>query len=297
MEDKLYKLMDWAKVDAVIYSESDRPGDVLGARAAGKNTLVQAYLPDAQEVMNKMPKGKLVYQMELAAKEGYFAALIPDEIVGERYSYIAKYDREHIVEYKECYGYEPIIKEEDIRKFEAGIHYEVYKMLGAHIMKVNGVKGVHFAVWAPSAKRVSVVGDFNNWDGRIHQMNRLYNSGVFEIFIPDAKEGDNYKFEVKTGAGYLNLKADPYAFGMQLRPETASVVRNIDGFKWADKRWISNRKKVQAQNSPISVYELHLGSFIKSEDGGFVNYKDIVPRLIEHVQAGGYTPLLASQCS
>lgn len=289
MEDKLYKLMDWSKVDAIIYSESDRPGEVLGARAAGKNTLVQAFLPDAKEVMIKMPKGKLVYQMEMAAKEGYFAALVPDEIVGEKYSYIAKYDREHIVEYRECYGYEPIIKEEDIRKFEAGIHYEVYKMLGAHVMKVDGVKGVHFAVWAPSAKRVSVVGDFNNWDGRIHQMNRLYNSGVFELFIPDVEEGANYKFEIKTGAGYLNLKADPYAFGMQLRPETASVVRNIEGFKWADKRWISNRKKVQSQSSPISVYELHLGSFVKSEDGGFVNYREIAPKLIEHVQKGGYT--------
>lgn len=289
MDDKLYKLMDWAKTDSVIYSESDRPGDVLGAKAAGKNTLVQAFIPDAKEVLIKMPKSKLVYQMEMAAQEGYFAALIPDEIVGERYSYIAKYDREHIVEYKECYGYEPIIKEEDIRKFEAGIHYEVYRMLGAHVMKADGVKGVHFAVWAPNAKRVSVVGDFNGWDGRIHQMNRLYNSGVFELFIPDAKEGDNYKFEIKTKGGYLNLKADPYAFGMQLRPDTASVVRNIDNFKWADKKWLNNRKKIQSQSSPISVYELHLGSFIKNEEGGFLNYREIAPKLIEHVKEGGYT--------
>lgn len=289
MDDKLYKLMDWAKTDSVIYSESDRPGDVLGAKAAGKNTLVQAFIPDAKEVLIKMPKSKLVYQMEMAAQEGYFAALIPDEIVGERYSYIAKYDREHIVEYKECYGYEPIIKEEDIRKFEAGIHYEVYRMLGAHVMKADGVKGVHFAVWAPNAKRVSVVGDFNGWDGRIHQMNRLYNSGVFELFIPDAKEGDNYKFEIKTKGGYLNLKADPYAFGMQLRPDTASVVRNIDNFKWADKKWLNNRKKIQSQSSPISVYELHLGSFIKNEEGGFSNYREIAPKLIEHVKEGGYT--------
>ena len=116
MDDKLYKLMDWAKVDSIIYSECDRPGETLGARAAGKNTLVQAFIPGAEEVMVKMPKGKLVFQMEQAEKEGYFAALIPDEIVGERYSYIAKYDRENIVEYKECYGYAPIIKEEDIRK-------------------------------------------------------------------------------------------------------------------------------------------------------------------------------------
>lgn len=290
MEDKLYKLMDWAKVDSIIYSESDRPGDILGAKASGKNsTLVQAFLPDAKEVMIKMPKGKLMYQMEMAAKEGYFAALVPDEIVGEKYSYIAKYDREHIVEYKECYGYQPIIKEEDIRKFEAGLHYEVYKMLGAHVMNVEGVDGVHFAVWAPNAKRVSVVGDFNNWDGRIHQMNRIYNSGVFELFIPDAKEGDNYKFEVKTREGYLLLKADPYAYSMQLRPDTASVVCNIDGFLWEDEKWIQNRKNVQSQSAPISVYELHLGSFIKNAEGGFANYKEITPKLIEHVKKGGYT--------
>ena len=100
MEDKLYKLMDWSKVDAVIYSECDKPGEVLGARIAGKNTLVQAFFPDAQEVMIKMPKSKLVYQMEVAAKEGYFAALVPDEIAGEKYTYIAKYDSNHLVEYK-----------------------------------------------------------------------------------------------------------------------------------------------------------------------------------------------------
>lgn len=290
MEDKLYKLMDWAKVDSIIYSECDRPGDILGAKATGKNTtLVQAFLPDATEVMIKMPQGKLVYQMEMAAKEGYFAALVPDEIVGEHYSYIAKYDREHMMEYKECYGYSPIISEEDVHKFEAGIHYEVYKMLGAHVMNVDGIEGVHFAVWAPNAKRVSVVGDFNHWDGRVHQMNRLYHSGVFELFIPDAKEGDNYKFEIKTKEGYLLLKADPYASSMQLRPDTASIVCDLDGFEWEDASWIANRKTVQSQSSPISVYELHLGSFIKNAEGGFATYEELAKKIIEHVKKGGYT--------
>ena len=116
-------------------------------------------------------------------------------------------------------------------------------MLGAHVCTIDGTKGVHFAVWAPNALRVSVVGDFNHWDGRVHQMRRLWDSGIFELFIPGELEGQNYKYELKTKGGLTYLKADPYAFSQQLRPDTASVIRDISGFAWEDEEWLKKREK------------------------------------------------------
>ena len=125
------------------------------------------------------------------------------------------------------YRFAPVISKKDTDRFAAGIHYEAYNMLGAHVRTIDGIKGVHFAVWAPNALRVSVVGDFNHWDGRVHQMRRLWDSGIFELFIPGELEGQNYKYELKTKGGLTYLKADPYAFSQQLRPDTASVIRDI----------------------------------------------------------------------
>lgn len=155
----------------------------------------------------------------------------------------------------------PVITKEDTARFAAGIHYEAYRILGAHMMTIDKTQGVHFAVWAPNALRVSVVGDFNHWDGRRHQMRRLWDSGIFEIFIPGVREGENYKFELKLKGGLTYLKADPYAFGQQLRPDTASVVRSIDGFAWEDEAWILAREKSCPEKEPMSVYEMYLGSF------------------------------------
>ena len=217
MDNKLYKLMNWPEIEAVVYSETDNPHALLGAHMVGTSTLVQTFIPGAQEVMVKLQKGKLVYKMEMADEEGFFAALIPDDIVKQKYTYVAEYDKDHIVEYKETYNHKPVITREEAAKFNAGIHDEAYHIPGAHPMKLDGDTGVLFAVWAPNAMRVSVVGDFNGWDGRRHQMRRLWDSGIYELFIPDAKCGENYKYEVKMKGGVTVLKADPYAFGMQKR--------------------------------------------------------------------------------
>ncbi|MDE7282142.1 MAG: 1,4-alpha-glucan branching protein GlgB, partial [Lachnospiraceae bacterium] len=222
-------------------------------------------------------------------EEGFYAALIPGKTVFS-YDYIVEYEDGTLKKIKDAYNYKPQITKSDTDKFNAGIHYTIYEKLGAHPMEIDGVKGVYFAVWAPNAVRVSTVGDFNGWDGRVHQMRRLWDSGIFEIFIPGVKEGDCYKFELKAKGGLTYLKADPYAFGQQLRPETASVVREIKCFNWNDDKWMKKRKNTQTVNAPISIYELYLGSFAKPEDGSpYLNYRELAPKIIEYVKKMNYT--------
>ena len=191
---------------------------------------------------------------------------------------------------KDAYNFAPQITRQDTEKFNAGIHYMIYEKLGAHPMKIDDTEGTYFAVWAPNALRVSVVGDFNGWDGRVHQMRRLWDSGIFELFIPDVKDGECYKFEIKARGGLTFMKADPYGFGAELRPGSASVVRNLDGFAWKDSKWMKNRAQRQTQDKPMSVYELYLGSFDKPKDGReFYTYRELAPKIIEYVKKMGYT--------
>ena len=162
--------------------------------------------------------------------------------------------------------------------------------MGAHPMTIDGVDGVYFAVWAPNAMRVSVVGDFNNWDGRMYQMNLLPASGIYELFIPGIPVGAIYKYELKLRDGLTYLKADPYANAAELRPATASVVADLTRFRWRDKAWLRSRKKLQKADQPMFVYEMHLGSWRKPEDGrDFYNYREIAPMLVEYLTEMGYT--------
>ncbi len=288
MNEKLYKLMNWPEIEAVIYSEEDDPHRLLGPHGEGNGTLLQAFFPDAVSVTAVLSNRKK-YEMEMADDAGFFAVLIPQKNIGS-YIYRISYSDGRQVEAEDPYRFEPVITKEDTARFDAGIHYEAYRMLGAHLMSLDGVEGVHFAVWAPNAMRVSVVGDFNSWDGRIHQMRRLWDSGIFEIFIPGVSEGENYKFELKLKGGLTYLKADPYAFGQQLRPETASVVRNIDGFGWEDEEWICAREKKDFDREPVSVYEMYPGSFQKPEDGReYCSFRELAPLVVSYVQDMGYT--------
>ena len=182
-----------------------------------------------------------------------------------------------------------MITKKDTEKFNHGIHYNVYDILGAHPMEINGISGVHYAVWAPNAMRVSVVGDFNGWDGRFHQMRRLWDSGIFELFIPCANVGDNNKYEIKLKGGKTFLKADPYGNQAQLRPNTASVVTDLSKFKWSDENWLADRKNFKPEKEAISVYEVYLGSFARGENGSYVNYRELAPKIISYVKEMGYT--------
>lgn len=289
MNKRLYKLMNWAEIEGIIYSESDDPHEILGAHVSGSNVVIQAFLPAAKKVRIQPETGDKSYQMECVDEAGYFAAMIPGKTLFS-YEYIVEYEDGSLKKVKDAYNFKPQITKEDTEKFNAGIHYTIYEKLGAHPMTLDGVEGVYFAVWAPNAVRVSTVGDFNGWDGRVHQMRRLWDSGIFEIFIPGVKEGECYKFELKAKGGMTYLKADPYAFGQQLRPDTASVVRSLEGFDWEDAKWMKNRKKVQEGNSPISIYELYLGSFAKPEDDRpYLNYRELAPKIIDYVKKMNYT--------
>lgn len=289
MNKRLYKLMNWPRVEGVVYSEEDCPHDILGPHAVGNGTLLQTFQPGAEEVEVIGEEDKWNCKMTMAEEEGFFACLLPRKNIGN-YRYRITTKNKEIVERKDAYSFPSLLTENDLEKFERGIHYTIYDKLGAHPMTFNGVKGVHFAVWAPHVIRASVVGDFNGWDGRIHQMSRLEDSGIFEIFIPDAKEGDFYKFELKIRGGLTYMKADPYGFGQQLRPESASVVRNIRQFSWEDAEWQRIRPSRQRMTDPISIYELYLGSFQKAEGTEeYLNYKELAPLVISYVKEMNYT--------
>ena len=289
MTKKLYKLMNWPVIEEIIYSESDNPHATLGPHKVGNQTLVQAYFPGAKKVAIVYEQTEETVQMELADEDGFFAALLP-EPKAPAYHYLVKKPDGSEAVFGEAYRQEPQITKKDTDKFKNGIHYTIYEKLGAHPMELDGEKGTYFAVWAPNVMRASVVGDFNGWDGRMHQMRRLWDSGIFEIFIPGAGEGDNYKFELKLKGGLTYLKADPYGSAAQLRPETASVVADLTGFRWEDKKFVENRAAFQTGNVPMSVYELYLGSFTSSEEGEtYANYREIAAALIPYVREMGYT--------
>ena len=293
MTNKVYKLMNWPEIEAIIYSECDNPHELLGPHKSGSQTLVQAFFPGAKEVVMHWAEKKAPFeesiQMELADEDGYFATLVPAKEI-PAYQYEVTYEDGHKATVGDPYRHAPQITHQDTEKFNNGIHYTIYEKLGAHPMTLDGDEGTYFAVWAPGAMRISVVGDFNNWDGRCHQMRRLWDSGIFEIFIPGAKKGDNYKFELKLRTGLTYLKADPYGNAAQKRPDTASVIADISNFKWEDADFVAKREQFQGDGAPVSVYELYLGSFVEPKEGEYyANYRDIAPKVIEYVKEMGYT--------
>lgn len=287
MDNKIYKLMNWPRIEGIIYSEEDNPHEILGPHIAGKSTLFQTFQPGAVSV-DLILKDDKKKSMEQVDDAGFFACLIPGKIP-DVYEYEVHFEEGITERIKDAYRYSPVMEQKDIDKWNAGIFYDSYEKLGAHPMTLEGVEGTCFAVWAPNAIRVSVVGDFNHWDGRKHPMKRNQESGIFQLFIPDVKPGDCYKYEIKSKGDIVCLKADPYAFGQQMRPDTASVVRELS-YQWKDSSFMKDRKKKQVKDAPVSVYELYLGSFLRDKDtGGYLNYRDLAPAVADYVKEMGYT--------
>ncbi len=297
MDKKLYDLMDWAGIEELVYSEAVNPHGILGPHITEDGVLVQMMMPTAKEAA--VVVGSKEYPMELADEAGFFAALLPRKTIPE-YTLKVTFDNDVTKKFKDPYAFAPQISETDLKKFEAGIHYEIYDKLGAHPMTINGVAGVYFAVWAPCALRVSVVGDFNLWDGRRNQMRRLGDSGVFEIFMPGLPEGSLYKYEVRCKNGDPILKADPYASYSELRPNTASVVWDTSRYQWKDQDWMKKRAGEDLKSKPMAIYEVHLGSWMRKElaldeegreiiGSEFYNYREIAVKLAEYVKEMGYT--------
>jgi 1,4-alpha-glucan branching enzyme len=191
--------------------------------------------------------------------------------------------------FHDSYSFMPTLTDLDIYLFNAGDHHRIYDKLGAHCTEIDGIGGVQFAVWAPAARSVSVIGDFNDWDRRSHAMRVLGSSGIWEIFVPGLMEGELYKFEVKTQQGLIMDKADPYGFEMELRPQTASKVNFLQHYVWNDRDWMEKRTAADLLAAPISAYELHLGSWQRGENNRWLTYRETAERLVDYVKKAGYT--------
>ena len=204
------------------------------------------------------------------------------------YKLNVRFDNGDEVTYFDPYVFEPVIDPIDISLFNEGKHYSIYEKMGAHPMTVDGVEGVLFAVWAPNADRVSVVGNFNNWDGRRHPMRKLDYSGIYELFIPGKLVGEIYKYEIKAKSGQVFMKSDPYAFSSEVRPANASRIVDIS-YKWKDAAWMEKRENKNTDEQPMAIYEMHLGSWKRPTDGReFYNYRDIASLLADYLLMMNY---------
>ena len=294
MDKKLYELMNWPRIEALVYSEEDEPQEILGPHKVKGGTLIQAFLPTAVRMEVIIKETGEALEMEKVDEEGFFAVLLPGKKLPS-YHFRITYDNDVVQEAEDCYRFCPqVFTAQDLEEFEKGIHYTIYEKMGAHPMTVDGVEGTYFAVWAPNAERVSVVGDFNLWDGRRNPMRKIREAGIYELFIPGLKAGFCYKYEIKTRQGLPMLKADPYANGAQLRPDTASVITDLSGFAWSDEKWLEQRKNTDYKKEPLLIYEVHLGSWRKpeAEDGDtreFYTYRELAPMRAAYVKEMGYT--------
>ncbi len=300
MEKVLRELIDLEKIRALEQSECQDPGEILGAHMEKVGCMISAFLPDAKNVSVQVDE--TMYPMDRVDSEGFFSVVLVDQMRLMPYKLYAEYENgeTEVIEDPYSYRFPSQFSDEDLRKFDAGTFYQSHEKLGAHPVSVSEVDGVHFAVWAPEAKRVSVVGDFNYWNGKRHQMKKVGRSGLYELFIPGLKPGMKYKYEVKTSNGELKLKADPYGMQAELRPATASVICGLGDYAWNDNRWMAARKDRQAKNKPLSIYEVHLGSWMQkaveqAEDGTDINgsqfytYGELAKALASHVKEMGYT--------
>ncbi len=269
----------------IIEARHHDPFEVLGRHLDGVRARVRVFLPDAESAI-------LVEASEPFARiEGtdFFVWEGPASNVPERYR-IDWIDAagDHHVHY-DPYCFPPLLADFDLHLFGEGRHWHAYRFLGSHLSEVDGVSGVRFAVWAPSAERVSVVGDFNRWDGRAHPMRVRGGTGVWELFIPGIGQGGFYKYEIRDRAGNVHVKIDPYAQAFQERPQTAGLICPQSGFSWTDQAWIDARAASDWQHAPFSVYEVHLGSWQRDADGGFLNYRDLAKQLADYVTELGFT--------
>ena len=293
LEEKVYEAMNWIDVEGIVYSEEDNPHRILGPHVMEEGILIQAYLPYAEQVWVKNVRTGKKEEMFLEDETGFFATMINGKRI-PKYTYVIKDKNGEEYEQYDPYAFDSVIDAIDETRFMNGIHYDIYNKLGAHLTEINGVKGTSFAVWAPNAMRVSVVGSFNHWDGRVHQMRRMSESGIFEIFIPGVEAGAMYKYEIKLRGDITFLKVDPFANASQLRPETACIVADMDSYQWQDENWTKARKKKNVKEEPMAVYELHLGSWKKKElteedPDGFYNYRELAPMLADYVKKMHYT--------
>lgn len=284
MTDKLYALMDWPRIEAVVYAEENHPRSILGPHLVKGGVLIQGFFPEGEKVAVKVANKKKNYVMKQEDEAGFFSALIPGKTIPD---YVYEVDGK-IVE--DPYRFPKVLTKDDEAQFCAGIHYNIYDKLGAHPMTIDGVDGVYFAVWAPNALRVSVVGDFNRWDGRLHPMEFLESSGIYELFIPGVKVGALYKFELKLKGGLVCLRQDPYGLQQENPPQNASIVCDLNAYSWKDSSYVKNHKKdVDTDGQALAICEINLKDWAEKEEGIQKNYKELGAEIAEYAKNMGFT--------
>ncbi len=288
-----------AALDAIARGASDDPFAFLGphetTRDARPAACIRTMQPSASHVdLIPLPGGDAVPMVRRHA-DGLFETTVPLDgaaIQGFDYRLRVTEPGGPTRSIDDPYRYGPVLTDFDLHLLSEGTHYRAWEKLGAHCITMGSTRGVHFAVWAPNAQRISVIGDFNRWDGRAHPMRKLVPSGIWELFVPDLADGSCYKFELRTSAGHLLHKADPYATLFETPPNTASVVWTGSKHQWRDEDWMRDRPSVHGwRDRPMSIYEVHLGSWRRVPEEGqrFQTYREMAETLVPYVREMGYT--------
>ena len=286
-------------INLIVHSAHWDPFGILGPHEAtvngAKALVIRAFLPEAGKAwVVDLTKGEpgVRVPMEKLHGDGFYVAVLAGKTREFPYRLAVDDHDGHGWDFVDPYKFGPVLTDFDLHLLAEGTHYNSYEKLGAHLKTHEGFHGVHFAVWAPNALRVSVIGDFNHWDGRRHPLRNCGTGGLWEIFIPDLAQGEVYKFEIRSRhADYLVAKSDPYGFAAELRPRTASVVWDITKFAWSDQTWMKERAAKQGLDAPVSVYECHLGSWKRNpEDGNrFLTYRELADDLVQYLDGLGFT--------
>jgi len=284
------------EIELILKADHADPFHILGAHPIsaeeGQLLAIRAFQPRAKSVTVVFDKDLSAVPAARIHPEGFFEAVIPYPGEIPAYKLRLELSEGGSETIHDLYCFPPLLTDYDLYLMAEGTHYLKYTKLGAHVREVNGVRGVQFAVWAPNARRVSVVGDFNHWDGRVHSLRSRGASGIWEIFVPGLEEGATYKFEIRSRFGAsLTLKADPYASYSEIRPKTGSIVFDISRYKWEDAEWCAARDKRNWLEAPVSVYELHLGSWRRKREEGnrWLSYRELADELVPYVKQMGYT--------
>jgi len=273
-------------LDKISHANHHEPFSVLGNQAAHQQDFLVIYSPDTRELNvteNNIPATR-------HANSDFFIYSQQSEEVEEHYLLTRTDNNNRLTSYYDPYSFKAQIDDYDLHLFSEGKHLHIYRILGSHAKTIDGIDGILFAAWAPNAARVSIIGDFNKWDGRRHPMRSRGGSGVWELFIPGLKNETLYKFEIRNrDSGAILSKSDPYAQQLELRPRTASVSRNTALYKWQDSPWIKARGKKDWLHEPLSIYECHLGSWQRGENGEFLSYRELAHQLVDYVNEMGFT--------
>ena len=257
----------------------------------GIKTVIRTYQPQASFVRGESCDGTEEFDFVKLGNTGFFEAILDLEYKPFFYKLIIRQDDGNEYSLVDPYAFMPVLSEFDRHLIATGTHYELYRKLGANIVEHQGFKGVHFAVWAPNARAVSVVGNFNSWDGRRHQMRMLGASGIWEIFIPSLGENELYRFEIHGADGQLHVKVDPLAKLAEVRPATASITTHLDGYEWGDELYMQTHWATKVFGSPMNIYEVHAGSWRRdpADPDRFLNWDELSERLIPYLKEMGYT--------